>query len=50
MLRCVGAGAALTSLLLELALGGVLYLSALWLLSPGRRKSLFLLLPHQRKS
>ena len=50
LLRCVGADAALPSLLLELALGGALYLSALWLLSPGRRKSLFLLLPRKRKA
>ena len=50
LLRCVGAGAALPSLLLELALGGALYLSALWLASPGRRKPLSLPLPRKRKA
>ena len=46
----MGADAALPSLLLELALGGALYLPALWLASPGRRNPLARLLGHQRES
>ena len=50
LLRCVGAGTALPSLLLELALGGALYLCSLWLASPGRGNPLAWLFPKQRRT